>query len=86
MTAEREKFDYLYMNWSGEVYELMEDERNWLESEVRPVEFWLQRQPVLGKFGGYVRRDELEPNTTILAPRSYHSDRSHPLPDLEALK
>jgi hypothetical protein len=49
-------------------------------SEDRPPEFWLQRQPVIGKYGGYVRRDELTDDIVIHPPRSYHGDRSHPLP------
>jgi hypothetical protein len=51
MMAEVATFEYLYMDWSGNVYEIMADERKWLESEDRAPEFWLQRQPVFGKSG-----------------------------------
>ena len=74
-------FEYVYVDSSGYVaYEIAADERVWLLSEERPPEFWLQRRPMMGKFGGYARRDTLEDFIEIHPPRSYHSDRSHPLP------
>lgn len=76
-----EPFDYVYVDWSGYVaYEIADEERQWLSSEERPDEFWLQRRPVMGKFGGYVRRVNIPKEIEILPPRSYHNDRSHPLP------
>ena len=74
-------FERVYLDSTGyRAYELADDEKQWLMSEDRPPEFWLQRQPVIGKYGGYVRRDELTDDIVIHPPRSYHGDRSHPLP------
>lgn len=74
-------FEYVYVDWSGYVaYEIAADEREWLLSEERPPEFWLQRQPIIGKFGGYARRDTLEDFIEVQPSRRYHPDRSHPLP------
>ena len=74
-------FEFVYLDSSGfKAYELSDDEKEWLNSEDRSPELWLQRQPVIGKFGGYVRLDELPNDIEIRPPRSYHADRSHPLP------
>ena len=72
-------FEIVYLDSTGfRAYELADDEKNWLISEERPPEFWLQRQPLIGRYGGYVRRDELPDNVEIHPPKSYHGDRSHP--------
>jgi hypothetical protein len=74
-------FGFVYVDSTGfRAYELADDEKEWLVSEDRPPEFWLQRRPAIGKFGGYVRRTELTAEIEILPPRSHHDDRSHPLP------
>ena len=74
-------FEFVYLDSTGfRAYELTDDEKLWLISEDRPPEFWLQRQPLIGKYGGYIRRDELTRDMEIHPPRSYHGDRSHPLP------
>ena len=73
-------FEFVYLDSTGfKAYELADDEKEWLISEDRSPEFWLQRQPMIGKFGGYVRRNELTADIEILPPRSHHGDRSHPL-------
>ncbi len=70
----------MYLDSTGFIaYELADDEREWLISEYRVEEFWLQRRPLLGKYGGYVRRDYITEDIEILPARSYHADRSHPL-------
>lgn len=74
-----EPYEWIYMDYSGcRAYELDEREIRWLESEPRPEEFWRQRAPLIGKFGGYVRRIELAEGFEILPPKTYHYDRSHP--------
>jgi hypothetical protein len=74
-------FEFIYLDSTGfRAYELADDEKEWLMSEARPHEFWLQRQPVIGKHGGYVRREELIGDIEIRPAQSYHGDRSHPLP------
>ena len=74
-------FEFVYLDSSGfTAYELADDELEWLMSEDRPPAFWLQRRPVFGKFGGYVRRDQLSKDIEIRVRRSYHEDRSHLLP------
>ncbi len=81
MMTRESPFEFVYLDSTGyRAYELADDEKVWLTSEERPSEFWLQRQPVIGKCGGYVRRAELTVDTDILPPRSHHDDRSHPLP------
>lgn len=75
---EEKEFEYVYMDSTGfKVYELTEQEKLWLLSEDRPQEFWMQRQPIIGKYGGYVLRSDIK-DIDILPARSYHSDRSHP--------
>ena len=74
-------FEFVYLDSTGyRAYELADDEIDWLRSADRPPEFWLQRQPVIGKCGGYIRRSELPADIDILPPRSHHDDRSHQLP------
>ena len=73
-------FEYVYVDSGSRAFELADDEKEWLMSQDRPAEFWLQRRPLFGKYGGYVRRTELTSDTEIQPPRSYHGDRSHPLP------
>ena len=76
-------FEFVYLDSTGlRAYELADDEKEWLMSEDRPHEFWLQRRPLIGKFGGYVRRDDLPKNIKIQPSLSYHADRSHPLPSI----
>lgn len=73
------EFDYLYMDSTGfRVYELSNDEIPWLLSEDRAPEFWKQREPLIGKVGGYVHRSEIAKDTDILPARTWHSDKSHP--------
>ncbi|MDI1241858.1 MAG: hypothetical protein PSX80_08065 [bacterium] len=74
-------FQFVYLDSTGfSAYELADDEKEWLISEDKRPEFWLQRRPMIGKFDGYVRRTDLPSDIEILPPRSNHSDRSHPLP------
>jgi hypothetical protein len=79
--TEEDLFEFVYLDSTGfAAYELANDEKEWLMSEDRPQEFWLQRRPLIGKYGGYVRREDLPTNIEIRPPLSYHADRSHPLP------
>lgn len=78
--ADENLYEFVYRDSTGVAYELTDDEKEWLMSEDRPPEFWLQRRPVAGKYGGYVRRAEITDDIEIHPSRSYHADRSHPLP------